>query len=407
MSRILAKYYIETPDDAGKTASVMAKMQSTGTWKDLDGEAALAGRFGAKVESVNITGNKDSYSLPTRYPAGRKVTSAEVIISYPWENFGPKISMLLTTVAGEIFDMYELTAVKLIDIEMPDDFVNLFPGPQFGIEGSRKISGAFGRPLFGAITKPCVGLTTKQQAELAYQAASAGADFIKDDELLADAPYNRIADRAKAVGIAMKKSFRETGKRTMCAVNITDDPDKTMKFHDIVRKGGAGALMFNSFTGGFNNLCVLARYTKLPIHLHRDFAAASLRSSYIGISPVVYVKLARMCGADQIQCGGLGGYLYESDEEMLQSMRACTAPMAGLKPALPVSSGGMWAGKLTDNIKKIGNNDFMFLCGGGVFGHPDGGYAGMRSLFEAWDEYNGRPEGNNLKAAKKAFETGK
>jgi len=28
----------------------------------------------------------------------------------------------------------------------------------------------------------------------------------------------------------------------------------------------------------------------------------------------------------------------------------------------------------------------------------------MRSLYEAWDEYNGKPEGNNLNAARKAFE---
>jgi ribulose 1,5-bisphosphate carboxylase large subunit-like protein len=48
----------------------------------------------------------------------------------------------------------------------------------------------------------------------------------------------------------------------------------------------------------------------------------------------------------------------------------------------------------------------MFLCGGGVFGHPDGGYAGMRSLFEAWDEYNGKAGGTNLKRARQEFKQG-
>jgi ribulose 1,5-bisphosphate carboxylase large subunit-like protein len=141
------------------------------------------------------------------------------------ENFGPKISMLLTTVAGDIYDMSELTAVKVLDIKFDDEYLAGFHGPKFGLEGCREIAGAFGRPLFGAITKPCVGLTPEEIAQLAYEVSKAGADFIKDDELLADAPYNRVIDRVKAVSAGLKRSFEETGKTTMYAFNVTDDPD--------------------------------------------------------------------------------------------------------------------------------------------------------------------------------------
>jgi ribulose-bisphosphate carboxylase large chain len=404
MERINVSYHIETPDPAEKVAGLMAKMQSTGTWKEVAGETAeIIKKHGAEVVSVTNIGVKDRYELPTRYPAGKKVNCADIVISYPVINFGAKISMLLTTVAGEIFDMAELTAIKVTDIEMPREYSDRFPGPKFGIEGCREITGAVNRPFFGAITKPCVGISPKEISRLAYEASRAGADFIKDDELLADAPYNSIHDRTIAVAEGLKKAYEETGHTTMYALNITDDPDKVLGLHDLVVKHGGRALMFNVMTGGFNTLNMLARHTQLPIHCHRDFAVASIRSQYLGISSLVFTKLTRMCGGDQIQCGGLGGYLYEKDEEMLENMQACLAPMGKLKKTMPVSSGGMWAGKLKYNLEKIGNNDFMFLCGGGVFGHPDGGYAGMRSLFEAWDEYNGKAEGINLKRAKQEF----
>jgi ribulose-bisphosphate carboxylase large chain len=346
MERINASYYIETPDPVEKVAGLMAKMQSTGTWKEVAGETdAIIKKHGAEVVSVRQTGTKDRYELPTRYPEGKRVNCAEIVISYPVVNFGPKISMLLTTVAGEIFDMAELTAIKVIDLEMPQEYINLFPGPKFGLEGCREITGAVNRPFFGAITKPCVGISPKEISRLAYEVSRAGADFIKDDELLADAPYNSIHDRTIAVAEGLKKAYEETGHVTMYAFNVTDDPDKVLGLHDLVVKHGGRALMFNVMTGGFNTLKMLAQHTQLPIHCHRDFAVASIRSQYLGISSLVFTKFTRMCGADQIQCGGLGGYLYEKDEEMLENMQACLADMGKLKRTMPVSSGGMWAGK--------------------------------------------------------------
>lgn len=384
---IRVKYYIETPDNFEKTADLMARMQSTGTWKELNAETAqMVERFGAKAASTLITGEKSVYELPTRYQPGKKVKCGFIEIDYPYENFGFKISMLLTTIAGEIYDMAELTAVKVIDIEMPPEYLAGFHGPKFGLEGSRKIAGAFNRPLFGAITKPCVGLTPKEIAKLAYEVSKAGADFIKDDELLADAPYNRLKDRVKAVTEGLKKAYEETGKTTMYAFNVTDDPDEVIALHDIVAESGGRAIMFNVMTGGFGVLNKLSKHTQLPIHCHRDFAVAAFRPKYMGITSKLFTKLVRLCGGDQIQCGGIDGYLYETDEEVIENIRECVLPMGKIKESLPVSSGGQWAGKIPVNLRKIGNADFMMLSGGGVFSHPDGGFAGMRSLIEGYEE---------------------
>ncbi|MCE5299523.1 MAG: RuBisCO large subunit C-terminal-like domain-containing protein [Spirochaetia bacterium] len=386
--RLVVKYYIETTDDFGKTADLMAKMQSTGTWKEMTAETeAIVSRFGAKVESALITGEKSVYELPTKTQPGKKVTCGTVEISYPVENFGSKVSMLLTTIAGEIYDMAELTAVKVIDLKMPDDFLCGFKGPKFGVQGSREIVKSYDRPLFGAITKPCVGLSPKEISKLAYDVSRAGADFIKDDELLADAPYNRVKDRVIAVSEGLKKSYEETGRTTMYAFNVTDDPDEVINLHDTVAGHGGRALMFNVMAGGFGVLKKLSAYSTLPIHCHRDFAVTTFRPKYMGITSRIFTLLTRLCGGDQVQCGGIGGYLYETDEEILENIKACSEPLGSIKASLPVSSGGQWAGMVPVNMRKIGNMDFMLLAGGGVFSHPGGGYAGMRSIIRGYEEW--------------------
>jgi ribulose-bisphosphate carboxylase large chain len=383
-----AVYYIETPDDFNKTAELIARMQSTGTWKELNAETnRMTARFGAKVVKAEITGEKQGFALPTKHAPAIKVSCGIVEIDYPVENFGPKISMLLTTVAGEIYDMSELTAVKVLDIKFDDEYLSGFHGPKFGLEGCREIAGAFERPLFGAITKPCVGLSPEEIARMAYEVSKAGADFIKDDELLADAPYNRVIDRVKAVSAGLKRSFEETGKTTMYAFNVTDDPDEVIALHDTVKKYGGRALMFNVMTGGFGVLNKLSRITELPIHCHRDFAVTTFRPKEMGITSTLFTKLTRMCGGDQIQCGGIDGYLFETDDEVAGNISACTEKLGNIKKSLPVSSGGQWAGKLPVNMRIIGNKDFMMLSGGGVFSHPDGGYAGMKSIISAYEAF--------------------
>jgi ribulose-bisphosphate carboxylase large chain len=380
------KYYIETPEPVNKIAKLIASMQSTGTWSDVKQETKrLIKKYGAKVKDIKILKQTNQIHLPTRLNKDKKINCAEVVISYPWENFGKNIAMLISTIAGEVYDLSELTAIKVIDIDFPPQYLNLFKGPKFGIAGSREIVNVYDRPLFGAITKPCVGLTAKQIAGIAYEVSLAGIDFIKDDELLADAVYNSITQRSKDVSRFLKKSYKKTGKKTMYAFNITDNPDRVLKLHDIAVKNGAKAIMFNVMTGGFNTLNVLAEHTHVPIHCHRDFAVATFRCPFIGITSYVFTKLTRLAGGDQIQCGGISGYLYEDDEDVLQNFNACLINFGHIKKSLPVSSGGMWAGTLPINLRKIGHKDFLFLSGGGIFGHPDGGFAGVKSILSAYE----------------------
>jgi ribulose-bisphosphate carboxylase large chain len=57
---------------------------------------------------------------------------------------------------------------------------------------------------------------------------------------------------------------------------------------------------------------------------------------------------------------------------------------AGLKPALPVASGGLHP-KLVPALMKYFGRDFVIQAGGGIHGHTDGTFAGATAMRQAVD----------------------
>jgi ribulose-bisphosphate carboxylase large chain len=384
---VIVTYYIETPLEIHEAAHLIAAVQSIGAGKISENDhERLAEIHGAKVITVSHMPGGYTQKLPTRAVSSKKtIQAAQIAIAYPHINFGPKIPNLLSAIAGELFEMNSFTAAKVIDIEFPDSFLKHFTGPRFGIDGCRDILKLYNRPVIGAIVKPCVGLSADRLAELAEEGFNGGLDFIKDDELLADTAYNPIRERVKKVSIALKRAEERTGERKMYAFNITDRIDRIRELHDVVVEGGGKCVMINVAAVGMEAMRELAEYTKVPVHCHRTCAAVWARSPVIGISFPALTKIFRLCGADQIHCGAIQGKLYESDDEVLANMHECVSENASIKQALPVSSGGQWAGKAPVNAEKIGHYDFLHLSGAGTYSHPDGPAAGARSIRQAWD----------------------
>ena len=389
---VIATYYMETQMELAKAADSLAGEQSTGTWTKVGAETQ---ELMKKHRAVLLDVKKDDIeikqpSLPTRtdldnFEIGKDFNAGTVKIAFPHLNFGPKLANLLSAVAGNLYEIGAFTAIKLLDLQFPRSYLKQFQGPKFGIKGTRERLGVYNRPLVGAIIKPCVGLSPAQLAELAYQGAKGGLDFIKDDELIANPDYNPLKDRVKAVTASLKKAEEETGEKTMYAFNITDRADKILDLHNIVVENGGICVMLNYVTAGFPVLRMLAEHTRVPIHCHRDFFPAFTRSPYVGMTTQVFSKLSRIAGADQLHIGAIMGKLYETDEESLLNAKQCTKPLNGIKQSLPVSSGGQWAGKVPINYRKFRHIDFIHLSGGGIYGHPDGAEAGARSVRQAWD----------------------
>ena len=155
-------------------------------------------------------------------------------------------------------------------MKLPPAYMDKYQGPQFGIQGTRELSGVFDRPLVGTIIKPSVGLTPAATAEMVEALAEAGIDFIKDDELQADGPHCPFEDRMTAVMNVINRHADRNGRKVMYACNITGEIDEMLSRHDAVAAAGGTCVMVSMNSIGLPALVALRRHSKLAIHGHRN-----------------------------------------------------------------------------------------------------------------------------------------
>ena len=392
MNRVIATYRIETPLDPRRAAESIAGEQSCGTFVRVPGETdELRARFGARVERITELEAVDVPSLPGARPAADVYRRAEAVISFPLENMGPSLTTLMSTVAGNLFELSQVSGLKLVDLEVPADFATAYPGPQFGVEGTRRMSGVHGRPIIGTIVKPSVGLTPEATARLVGTLAEAGLDFVKDDELMANPPHAPLAERVKAVMRVVNAHADRTGKKVMVAFNISDEIDEMARHHDTVLAAGGTCVMASLNSVGLPALAWLRRRAALPIHGHRNGWGMLSRHPQLGIAFKAWSVFWRLAGVDHLHTNGLRNKFFEEDESVVASAQALLTPMHGTV-VMPVLSSGQWAGQAPDTYRRLGTTDLMYLCGGGLLAHPGGPAAGVASLRQGWEAaLAGRP----------------
>ena len=410
--RVTATYLIETPHGLEHAAAVLAGEQSSGTFVAVPGETIeLKEKYGARVERIDELESASQPSLPgSGVPkaagASPVYRRGRVVVSFPLHNFGPSLTSLLSTVAGNLYELQELSGVRLEDLDLPDAFARRYPGPAFGVAGTRRVAAVEGRALVGTIIKPSIGLSIEALRPLVRDLATAGLDFIKDDELNADPPYAPLEQRAAAVLDEINRVADKTGKRALYALNITGDIDDMLRSHDRVRDLGGTCVMVNVNAVGIAAVAYLRQRCELPIHGHRAMFGALARDPWLGIGFAAFQKLFRIAGVDHLHVGGFNGKFYESNAAVAQSIRDCLKPLYGDYRVMPVISSAQWAGSAVDIYTATGTTDVLHLAGGGIIAHPGGTAAGVRSMQQGWeaamagvplDEYaKTRPE---LKAA--------
>jgi ribulose-bisphosphate carboxylase large chain len=368
-----------------RAAEVMAGEQSTGTFIRLASETdALRDRAAARIESVEITGTAEHPALPCRL-SGDIYEQGRVTISWPMENFGPSLPNILATVAGNLFELAELSAIRLITLDIPDALAKACPGPQFGITGTRRLIGVDSGPMIGTIVKPSVGLSAEETARLAGDLARAGIDFIKDDELQANGPACPLDDRARLVMDVLNDAAQKAGRKVMYAFNITDEIDVMRRNLDMLERLGATCAMVSLNSIGLAGQRAVRDHSSLPIHAHRNGWGLLSRSPHIGIAFPAMQKLWRLAGADHLHVNGLANKFTEPDAVVCEAAQSVQAPLAdgSAHPALPVFSSGQTAWQVGPTMKVLGNDDFLFCAGGGIMSHPDGPAAGITSLRQA------------------------
>lgn len=386
---VFATYRLETAQPLEATAAMLAGEQSSGTFVKVPGETpALTARHGAEVVALEDLGEIPEPSLPgARTPAEGPVIwrRARLRLRFPMANTGFSLTGIWTEVMGNLYEMGPVAGLKLTAIELPETLRDRYPGPLFGIGGTRRLVGVAERPLLGTIIKPSVGLSPEETAAMVTQLAEAGVDFIKDDELNSNAPYSPFAERARTVLEAIDRYAQKTGRRVMYALNVTGDIDQMKQRHDKVVALGGTCVMVNMLAVGLAGVIALGRHTQLPLHGHRAGWGMFARHPGLGMEYPVLGTFMRLAGVDHLHVNGLRNKFCESDESVLAAARFCQRPLLGSMPVMPVFSSGQTVLQVPDTHAAMGNADLMFLAGGGLFAHPDGLTAGVTSLREAWE----------------------
>ncbi|BEP17445.1 type III ribulose-bisphosphate carboxylase [Pyrofollis japonicus] len=325
-----------------------------------------------------------------------------VRVAYPVDLFEEgNIAGFMASVAGNVYGMKRIKKLRLEDIYFPKKFLEYFKGPNKGLPGVREIFRVYDRPIVGTVPKPKVGYSPDEAERVAYEILVGGMDYIKDDENLTSPKFCRFEARAKAIMRAIEKAEKETGERKVWFANITSDVREMEKRLKLVADYGNPYVMVDVVIAGWSTVTYirdLAEEYGLAIHGHRAFHAAFTRDPYHGASMFVLAKLYRIIGIDQLHIGVPGvGKMEAKTIEVLSNANVLREktfkPLEGdevrlpqdfhhIKPAVPVSSGGLHPGNIPDVIKHLGI-DLVLQVGGGVLGHPDGPRAGAAAVRQA------------------------
>ncbi len=385
--RVHARYWLETGDDPRRAAEVIAGEQSCGTFTAVPGETpALKARSGARIERLNILDHAEHPALPV-LQASPRYTRCLLDLSWPMDNFGPSLPNLMATIAGNLFELRQVSGLRLLDLAVPAAFAAGCPGPAFGIEGTRRLAGVPRGPLIGTIVKPSVGLSPEETAATVRQLLAGGIDFIKDDELQADGPHCPFDERVRAVMREVHEAAQRTGRQAMVAFNLTGEIDQMRRRHDLVLSLGGSCVMASLNSLGLTGLLALRRHSQLPIHAHRNGWGYLNRHPALGWDYAPWQTLWRLAGADHLHVNGLANKFSEPDDSVIAAARAVLRPLHAdhAMVAMPVFSSGQTGLQAAPTFAALGTTDLIHAAGGGIIGHPGGIAAGVAAMRQAWD----------------------
>ena len=279
-----------------------------------------------------------------------------------------RIGLATATIAGDSGQLFNMLfgnasiqeGVDLIDAELPPALVAAFPGPNLGIAGLRKLTGAATRALTCGALKP-QGLPPEGLAAIALRMAAGGIDLIKDDHGLADQPYSPYVARVDAVMEALDAVTARTGHKTRYFPSLSgnlDDMRRQIR-HGLAR-GVPGYLIAPIIAG-------IPTFTTLV----REFPAAGFMThpTLSGIAriapPLFYGKLFRLLGADAVVYPNHGGRFGYSPATCHALAATAREEWAHVKPCLPVPAGGMTQARVEEMLDFYGP-DTIILIGGAL-----------------------------------------
>ncbi len=340
MDRILATYRIAASESESRArAEALAVEQSVEMPLAAIGDEAILRDVVAKVETI-------------RPHAGE----FEVVLGIAPATTGREASQLMNMLFGNCSLQPE---VELIDVELPQGYAQSFPGPRYGIDGIRTVTGVRNRPLTCTALKP-QGSPIEHLAQLARTFALAGIDVIKDDHGIANQAAHPFVERVAAVQKAVHDANRETGGNTVYAPTFSGGGLSLREQARIANECGVKMALVAPMLVGIPAFVELQVDLAVPVMAHPAFAGAARIAP-----PALLGKLFRLFGADATIFPNHGGRFGYSRETCVAIANAAREPWHKLRGALPVPAGGMTVDRVDEMVATYGK-DTMLLIGGGL-----------------------------------------
>ncbi len=370
---------------------------------DAATEVAAESSTGSNMRVSTATSFSDNLNAKV-YKVDEKANL--VFLAYPIDIFdrGGNVQNIMTYIAGNIYGMGEVKALKLLDVWFSEEFLKRYDGPSYTLAQVKKYLGIGNRPILGTIVKPKIGLKPAEFAAACYEFWMGGGDFVKFDEPQADqvfCPFTEVIDEIAKV---MEQVRKETGKKKVLSINISSADFETMiKRAEYVKskmEKESYAFLVDGITAGWMAIQTIRRlYPDVFLHFHRAGHGAYTRPENVfGFTNLVLAKFARLAGASGMHTGTCGiGKMKGCVEDDVVAVKAVSEPVSkglyfeqdwkGMKETSPIASGGLNPTTLAPVIDAFGMTDFITTMGAGCHSHPDGTRKGATALVQACEAW--------------------
>ena len=306
-----------------------------------------------------------------------------VRVDYPAELVSGQLAQLFNLLYGNA-SMYR--GVRLLEVGLPEALPGEWPGPRYGVEGLRRLTGVHGRPLLATAVKPR-GVPLADLAAMAAGFARGGGDIVKDDQNLVHATYDGFRTHVDACAAAVERANAETGGHCLYLPHLAGPDEELERRAEFVRQRGLAGVLMCPLVTGLDRARLLAERYQFLFMAHPALSGAYTNGTREGMAHRVLLgTLFRLAGADISVFIAPGGRFEVSAEDCASIADALREPLGHLAPALPSPGGGLQTEQI-GSLSRAYGTDAVWLLGGSLRGARGGIEAGTRALLKAMETH--------------------
>lgn len=288
-------------------------------------------------------------------------TAFDVLLSYPADMLSHQFNQLLNLCFGNV-SMYQ--NVRLTDIKIPESLLSDFDGPQYGVEGVRRLLGVYERPLLATALKPR-GQSDEYFSDLAYRFACGGGDIIKDDQNLIG-NFESFKSRVQKCVQAIDDGSQKSGRGCFYFPFISAPFEQMEKYFEYAKMQGVRGVLLSPLIIGLDTARGLARKYGLMYMAHPAFTGSFCIQKSHGMNyELLYGMLFRLAGVDISVFPNQGGRFLFEEADCKSIATSLRKPLGAIETAFPCPAGGMHYDDLHTMCSWFGR-DSVFLLGGSL-----------------------------------------